>query len=198
MLREIHRLQRRVLLVGASLCAALSGCGTDEQSVGGPNKPEQRVEVLSAGQITSVVSSINQAEATQAQAALTRLQDDAVRIFAEQLLTEHRAQEAELATLQDKLGLKQESSVLKEELDQFAQKQNQNLEQESVDGLAPMFLDVQMMMHRRGLATVEQLLSQAQQPELRAYLENYRGVLKQHLEKAQQLRRRFPEMESSR
>ncbi len=198
MVRDIHRLRGRGLLVGATLCAALSGCGSDEQSVGGPNKPEQRVEALSAGQITSVVTSINQAAITQAQGAFTRLEDDAVRVYAEQMLTEHRAQETELVTLQNKLDVKPQSSVLKEELDQFAQKQSQAIEQESGDSLAPMFLDVEMTMHRRGLATVEQLLSQAQQPELRTYLENFRGMLKQHLEKAQQLRRRFPEMQSSR
>ena len=197
MLREMHRLQRLALLVGAALCAALSGCGTDEQSVGGPNKPEQRMEALSAGQITSVVATMNQAEIKQAQGALERLEDDDMRAYVEQLVTEHKAQEEELKKLEDTLGLREESSALKVEMDEFSQKMNRSIEQETADRLAATFISVQIKMHKKGLSTVEQLLSQARQRELRTYLENYLALQQKHLDRATQLRRRFPEAESS-
>ena len=198
MLREIHRLRGRALFVGASLCVALSGCGTDEQSVGGPNKPEKRVEALSAGQITSVVTTINQAVAKQARVALERLEDDDLRAYAEQLIAEHREQEEELKTVVETLGVREEPSALKAELDEFSEKMNRSIEEETADQLAPTFIGVQIKMHKKGLSTVEQLLLHARPRELRTYLENYLAVQQKHLDRAMQLRKRFPEMESRR
>lgn len=199
MLREIRRLPGRAVLVGAALCAALSGCGADEHSVGGPtNKPEQRMEALSPGQILFVVAAINQAELAQAQAVIDRLDDAVVRAYAEKLAADHRAAAAELALLQVKLGAKEEPSALRTEVEEHGQKTNQSVAQEPVDRLAQSYLDGQISMHKKAIATVDQLLSQAQQPEVRTYLENLRTNLKAHLEQAQQLRKRFPELESSR
>jgi len=196
MVRHFHRLQSGALLVGALLCAALSGCRADEASVGAPNKPEQQMESLSTGQIASVIATINQGEVKQAQTALARLEDETVRGYAEKLSTDHRAQQAELTTLLGKLNVKEESSAAKSDLEQYGQKLNRSIEQEPAERLASAFLDEQVAMHKRALATVEQLLSQAQEPELRTYLESFRVILREHLEEATQLRKRYPEMES--
>lgn len=198
MVRNIHRLQRGVWFVGATLCLALAGCGADEQSVGGPNKPEQHNEAMSAGQISGVLAAINQGEITQAQGALERIDDPVVKAYAEKLLIEHRAAAGDLDKLDLKLGTKQEASALKTEVEQFADQVNQTItEEQAASRVAPTFLDGQMRMHKKAIGAVDKMLAQTQQPELRMYLETYRGSLQQHLEQAQQLRKRFPEMESS-
>ena len=196
MVRNVYRLQRGVVLVGLTLGVALFGCGADETSVGAPNKPDQRVEALSSGQITSVVAAINQAEIKQAQTALVRLEDDDLRAYAEQLITDHKAHDTELKTLVGRLGVKEESSNLKSDVEEFSQKMNRSIDQEPADLLGPTFIGVQIKMHKKAIATVEQALSQARQAELRTYLENYLAALQKHLDRAMQLRKRFPEMES--
>jgi predicted outer membrane protein len=160
MAHEIHRLHGRAVLVGAALCMALSGCGADEQSAGGPNKPEQRAEALSSGQILFVVAAINEGELNQAQAVVDRLEDAVVRAYAQKLVADHRAAAAELATLRMTLGAKEEPSALRTEVEQHGQKANQSVEQAPADRLAPSFLDAQISMHSKAIATVDQLLAQ--------------------------------------
>lgn len=206
MVRKIHRLQRRALLVLSTLCLALSGCGADEPSTGGPKPsgegptyPERRAEPLSSGQIASVVTTINQGEVTQAQTALERLDHEDVRAYAEKLIRDHQAADAELVTLLVKLGVTPQESAVRVNLDDFGKQMNQTIAQESTERLAPTFLDVQIEMHRRAITTVEQLMAQTQQAELRTYLESLRGTLQGHLVHARRLRKEFPQpMESRR
>jgi predicted outer membrane protein len=198
MLRQIHRLHGRALLVGAALCTALSGCGTDEPSVGAPNNPEQPTESLSAGQIVAVVATINQGEVKQAQGALERLDDADVRAYAQRIGIQHAGEQAKLVILQGTLGVQQESSGLKTDIEQLGQRMNQSIDQESADRLAATFLDAQIAMHQKALSATEKLLSQTQDPELRTYLENFRVMLQQHLDQATRLSKRFPEAQSRR
>jgi putative membrane protein len=199
MVRKIHRLQSCALLAVATLCMALAGCGSDEPSVGGPSKPDRPMETLSAGQIVTVVATINQGEMQQAEAILLRIEDEEVRAFAEKLLLDHRTEDAKLTRLAGTLGITEESSDLQSDVDELAQRMNRVLEKEqSKERLAPLFLDVQLLMHRNAMKTVDRLLLQAKQAELRTYLENLRTSLMQHQLHAAKLRKQFPDPESSR
>jgi len=197
MMRGIHRpLLRRALLAFAITCLTVLGCGSDEKGAGPSVERERRTESLSAGQIAGVVAVINQSEMTQAQAARPRLQDDDVRAFADKLMTDHRDADTELATLQEKVDADTQSSNMQREIALLGQNMARHVDRESQELVDPTFLEVQVFMHRKAIMTVEQqLLPQATQPELRAYLENFLGKLRAHLERATQLRKRFPDVD---
>jgi predicted outer membrane protein len=189
MARGIRRLRSLAVLVGATLCMALSGCTADEISVGAPNKPEQPMEQLSTGQIASVVVTINQTEVGQAQTVVGRIEDEKVRAFVDELLIDHRDADAEFSEILGQLGVQQESSVLRSEIEQLAQKMNELVAQETLERIEVTFLDTQIRMHKKSLGAVEQLLAQAQEPELRTIVEELRATERQHLETALKLRK---------
>ena len=196
MVCKIRRLAACVGLLGAMGCLALAGCGADDQSVGGPNNlpPAQpRAEAMSTGQITAVLSSIDEAETKQAQTALERLEDDIVRGYARKVLTAHEAAEMEVDALTHKFGTKPEASAMKKELEQLADQTQRSIADESVARLPMAYLDAQVQMHKKALVMTDKMQDAAQPTELRSYLENYRAMLKQHLDEAQDLRKRFPE-----
>ncbi|HRI70939.1 MAG TPA: DUF4142 domain-containing protein [Polyangium sp.] len=195
MVCKIRRLTARVALVGAVACLGLIGCGADDQAVGGPNNPPPRVEAMSTGQITAVLDSFDQAETKQAEAVLERLEDDVVRAYAQKILTEHEVAAMELDALTRKLGTKSESSPMKTEVEKLAEKVQRTITQESVAQLPATFLDGQIQMHKKALTVTDKMMDATQATELRSYIDNYRVTLKQHLDQAQELRKRFPETE---
>jgi len=197
MVREIHRLQGRTLLVVAALCMALPGCGSEGPSVGGQNKPEQPMETLSTGQIVSVIKTINEGESKQAQLVIDRLQNADVKAYAEKLLLEHRNAQTELTTLATTLQAKEQSSATQMEVDKLGQKMNAALEKESAERIDMVFLDVQLFMHQKALDNVERLLDQAQEAELKEYLDTFQTSLQDHLREAGRLRTKlYPEPKS--
>lgn len=199
MVCKVHRLQARVWFVGATLCLALAGCGADEQSAGGPNnKPPHQAETLSTAQITGVIASINQGAIKQAELVVDRLEDDAVRQYAQKMISEHEAAEGELERLMTKLAVRPESSSMRTDFEGFTERLNRTITEETPARVHIAFLDAEIQLHRKALKTLDQLLAETQQGELRAYLENFRQTLQQHFEQGQQLRKRFPEMESGR
>lgn len=197
MARGIRRLRSSAVRIGAMLFLALSGCSADEASVGAPNKPEQPMEKLSTGQIASVVVTINQIEANQAQSVIGRIEDEKVREFVDGLLVDHRDADAEFAAILSKLGVQPESSVLRTEIEQLAQKMNELVAQETGERLTTTFLETQIRMHKRSLGALEQLLAQTQEPQLRTNLEELQATERQHLETAVRLRKPMREVESN-
>jgi putative membrane protein len=198
MVREIHRLQGRVFLALAIACSALSGCGEESQAEP-PAKPERPMESLSAGQIVGIVNVINRGEVKQAEAALDQLKDANVRDYAETIMREHHDAEAELATVLEKLRVPSVSSILQKELDLLGQSMTQIVDRETPEKVDVTFLEAQVVMHRTALRIVEeQLLPQAKEPELKAYLENLQADLREHLGRATNLRKLFPEDDSAR
>jgi predicted outer membrane protein len=167
---------------------ALSGCAADEVSVGAPNKPVQPVEKLSTGQIASIVVTINQTEANQAQAVVGLIEDQTVRNFVDTLLIEHRDAEAELSALVAKLGVQPEPSGLRTEVEQLAQKLNELIAQATPERIRGTFLDTQIRMHKKSLGALDQLMAQVQEPQLRMNLEEMQATERQHLETAVRLR----------
>jgi putative membrane protein len=189
MVREIHRLQGRVFLALAIACSAVSGCG-DESGAETPAKPERPMESLSAGQIVGIVNVIHQGEVKQAE---DQLKNEGVRDYAQTLAREHKDAEADLATVLEKLRTPSESSNLQKQLDLFGQNMTQLLDREKPEKVDVTFLEVQIVMHRQALTIVEeQLLPQAKEPEMKAYLENMKTDLSQHLWQARNLRKQFP------
>jgi len=195
MVGGIRRLRSSAALVATTFCLAFLGCGADEVSVGAPNKPEQPVEKLSTGQITSVVVAINQSEVSQAQAVTGLIEDQDVRSFVDTLLVDHRDADAELAALVSKLGVQPQSSALRTELEQLAQKLNELIAQETPERIRGTFLDTQIRMHKKSLSALDQLLAQVQEPQLRMNLEELQATERQHLEKAVKLRGSMRERE---
>jgi predicted outer membrane protein len=198
MVRGIRRLQRWVVLAGTTLGLLLIGCGADEASVGGPNKPAQPMEKLSTGQIASVVVTINQIETQQAQAVVGRIEDASVRAFIDTILVDHRDADAELASILSKMGVQQEASGLRTEIEQLARKLDEMVTQSDADRVRGTSLDAQIRMHRKSVGSIDQLLAQVQEPELRTYIEEFRSTEQQHLEQAVQLRKRFRDTERER
>jgi putative membrane protein len=194
MVREIHRLQGRVFLALAIACSVLSGCGSDESATEPPARRERPMESLSEGQIVGIVNVINQGEMKQAEMALDQLKDESVRNYAETMMKEHREAEAKLASLLGEINATSESSLLQKELDQLGQIMTRHVDNAAPEVVDALFLEVQVLMHQRALKIVEeQLLPQAKQPELKAYLENLRTEIREHLARATNLQKLFPE-----
>ncbi len=193
MAHRIHPLLGRTLFaVAIALCGAL-GCGADEPGTGSLDTERRAGESLSAGQIASVVSTLNQGEIKQAQVALGRLEDKDVRAYAELIIREHQASEKRLETLRAQLGVAKEESDLQEETDLLERNMVRHIEREIPSLADQTYLEVQMFMHRKSVSIVsQQLLPAAKQPEMQVYLEGLREMLEMHLGRATILRKRYP------
>ncbi|MBK9259745.1 MAG: DUF4142 domain-containing protein [Polyangiaceae bacterium] len=194
----IHPLQGRVLLVAVFALCAAAGCGTGGEVTvdNGRNERERGFESFSAGQIAGAVSVINDTEQMQAKRALSRLQDESVRAYAERLIQDHQAAEAELNRILGQMQISEQGSPVQDEMQLLGENMRRHIERETPQLVDQTFLEVQLFMHRKSIIIVEQqLLPHAGQSEMQAYLEKFLGTLRQHLGQAVQLRKEFPTLD---
>lgn len=165
-----------------------SGADTGAYDANTPSGSESQPMALSDNQIVQVMHTINKAEIEQAREALQRSTDPQVQAYAQQMILDHEAADAQLTALGRTAGLSGDSSELSRQLEEQASNLQQalnDLEQASYDDA---YLSAQTQIHQQTLQILDQvLLPSVSNPELRSVLSDVRPRLQQHLEHASTL-----------
>lgn len=181
-------MRKHILLTGA-LALGAAHCGGS--STPPSNTPEAAAEPSSASaapagslsdaQIATITDKVNTAEIEQARIAQSKSSDEQVRQFAQMMIEHHGQAKAQQAGL----GLGTADSPLSQELDREAQSTLDTLQAKSGAEFDRAYLQAQVDAHQKALDTIrQQLIPNAQAPELRSYLENLAPQVEQHLAQA--------------
>ena len=137
-------------------------------------------DTLDDGQIVGVVDALNAGEVEQAQAALPRLQLDAVRAFAQIMIEEHQAARGNLGTLATEQQLTLEGSELADQLRERNQQVLATLAAAGVTQIDGAYLDSQITAHAEADTVLASLVAAADSEPLAARLTELRLNVQGH------------------
>ena len=144
-------------------------------------------DTLDDGQIVGVVDALNAGEVEQAQAALPRLQLDAVRAFAQIMIEEHQAARGNLGTLATEQQLTLEGSELADQLRERNQQVLATLAAAGVTQIDGAYLDSQITAHAEADTVLASLVAAADSEPLAARLTELRLNVQGHGDSARAL-----------
>ena len=156
------------------------GASTGTQPMGGSASSGDSASALDDQQIAMITEKVNTAEIEQARIAQSKSQNDQVRRFA-QMMIEHHTQ---AKTEQQSLGLSATESPLSRQLEQKSKTTLQTLQSKSGADFDRAYLEAQVEGHQEALDTIRQLQPNAQNSELRSYLDKLTPQVEAHLEQA--------------
>jgi len=155
--------------------------------------PEPKAEALNDAQIAAITEAANSAEIAQAKVAQARSKDAAVKTFAAMMLTHH----GEAKQKQANLKLKTEESGISTALQADAGATMNALKDAGKD-FDKTYIAAQIAAHQKVLDTInDKLLPNVKDERLKAYLEEIKPTVEQHLTRAKQLQQSFDSKSST-
>lgn len=149
------------------------------------------MDKLSDGQIAAILTTVDDGEIEQAQAALQRATDPEVRDFASHMIDQHTASKRAGAQLAAQTGIKPVDSPKSKELQASGAQQLQLLNSAEQTNFDITYLSGQIEQHTAVLKLIEdQLLPAVNLPALRDQLQNARGMVQAHLDQARQIQKK--------
>jgi predicted outer membrane protein len=144
---------------------------------------------MSDEQIAGFTEAVNAGELEQAKLATLTSKRSEVKKLAAMLIAHH----GDALQKQAKLALKTADSPATSQLGVDAADARKKLDGSSGADFDRVFVAAQVDVHRKVLSVLlSQLLPNARNPALRAYIEELKPKLEQHLESAEQLQKEFP------
>ncbi len=175
-----------VMLVSSTL--GLTAC--QNMSMNNDHEPRHAMlphQKLTDGQVIKVLSTANNGEIMQAQAALPKLQSAQVRNYAQMMINEHSMNEQKGQALANRLNLMPQASDTSNGLQRDSDNIVNNLAR-STTAVDRDYMMSQVKVHRKVLKTIDdQLLPNAANPELKSMLAQTRNAVAMHLQTAEQL-----------
>lgn len=174
--------------VDTALTQAVDAIGAVSDSAAGRLAGREYTNAELAG----FLHTYNTAEVEIGQMAQTKATDAGVRAFAQRIIADHRALEAEVTKASQGLNVTPAIGADIEDLTEDHQKGMQDL-----NGMAKgrefdeAFLEHEIKMHKKVIDEVEDALGRNRNPELRPLLEKARDGLKSHLTTAEELEKKF-------
>lgn len=176
---------------GALVLAACGGSSTPDpamatpamtQSASDPATGMPEAGSLTDHQIAAIADGANSAEIAQAQLALSKATDPAVRKFATMMIEHHGEAKAEL----QKLDLSPTESEKSREMAKKSNATLEELQQKSGSEFDRAYMQAQLEGHRKVLdALNSDLLPNAKNPELAEYLQKMKPRVEHHLREAE-------------
>ncbi len=168
-------------IVALAVALAFGACGDDDDG-GDPNA--LLAEDLSDGEILAMAMALNAGEVMTSEPALTKAASDAVRGFADDMISEHVASMQRLQAL----GIAPVESSVTEDLAATATQVLQQLEPLSGEPFDLAYMGAQLSMHQEALPLIQEvLLPQVDDAELRAELGGMQTAVTRHIQEAQQI-----------
>jgi putative membrane protein len=146
------------------------------------------VEVLSDAQIAAVMSAANEAEIQQARVALRKSKHASVLSFAQMMISDHGAAQKKQQTLMKSSGITPSGSNLLSQLNINAQSAAQVLQTATDADFDRAYMGAQVSAHQQLLDSLDkELIAAAQDPALKALLEEIRPIIDHHLQQAREI-----------
>ncbi len=156
--------------------------------------PAPKPEALSDAQIAAITDAANSAEIAQAKVAQQKSKDAGVKSFAAMMISHH----GEAKQKQAKLKLKTEESGLSTAMHADAGATLNALTTDSAKDFDKDYIAAQITGHQKVLDAInDQLLPNVKNASLKAYLEEIKPKVEQHLKQAKQLQENFDSKSSS-
>jgi len=156
--------------------------------------PEPKTEALNDAQIAAITDAANSSEIEQAKVAQTKSKDAAVKSFAAMMITHH----GDAKKKQAKLKLKTEESGISTAMAADAGATLNALKADSGKDFDKAYITAQVAGHQKVLDTInDKLLPNVKDANLKAYLEEIKPKVEQHLKQARQLQESFDSKSSS-
>lgn len=173
--------------MGLTACQSMSDMNHTDSHGKLWNKHHEAKDALTDGQIIKVLSTANNGEIMQANAALPKLQNPQVRAYAQNMLTEHSNNDQKAQALANRLQLMAQvsntSNALQNDSNMVVSKLNQ-----STTAVDKAYMKSQVMVHEKVLRTIDnQLIPNAKNPELQSMLVQTRSAVAMHLQMAKQM-----------
>lgn len=160
----------------------------------GATPPAPKPEALNDSQIAAITEAANSAEIAQAKVAQTKAKDPAVKTFAAMMITHH----GEAKQKQAKLKLKTEESGVSTALQSDAGATLNAINTASGKDFDKTYVAAQITEHQKVLDTInDKLLPNVKDERLKAYLEEIKPTVEQHLKQAKQLQETLDSKNSS-
>lgn len=178
---------RGIPWVCAVVAIGLAACGPAEREVRVQPAPGESF-VLSDAETASIMSTANTAEIQEGQLALQKSRNDAVRQFAQRMISDHTALNQELMAHMRRRDGKAGDNPITHQLMSNAQQSTRNLQQ--LDGMQfdRAYIQNQVAMHQWLLNTLDNaLIPSADSNRLEADLREARDVIAAHLQHARQI-----------
>lgn len=176
---------RRILpsLSPAVVLIIAAACGSPEPVVEGLPGPRR---TLTGANMTSIAMAANNEEIGEAQLALARSRNDAVRQFAQRMITDHTAFNQEIMAIADQIGMQPEE--LTAEIQATAQRSRQSLGARTGAEFDRAYIANQISTHRWLLETMDNVfIPAAGDSRIEGLLEARRAMVADHLQHALQV-----------
>ena len=178
---------RDAVLAPTVVVLLLAGCGGPGPDVDGQPAPRA---VLSDANVTSILTTANNAEIGEAQLALTRSTDRAVREFAQRMINDHSDANQRLMQVAARTGMQPDETT--DQIQNSAQRARQSLQVRTGADFDQAYITNQINMHRWLLQTIDQaLLPAARDGRLEDLIESLRPTIVDHLQHAQRIQQQL-------
>lgn len=140
-------------------------------------------------EIYGVLEEINEQAIEQAEFAQKWVKGQRVREFAALMITDHGAVRDRADATRDRLGLRKSDSRLADQIEDDAERQLDVLKKvDKGDPFDKSYVDIQVDSHKMWIDYIDtKLLPQAQMPDLRVELNNFRALLERHYDLARDI-----------
>ena len=156
--------------------------------------PEPKPETLSDAQIAAITDAANSAEIAQAKIAQVKSKDAGVKAFAAMMIVHH----GEAKQKQAKLKLKTEESGVSTAMHADAGATLDALKTDSDKQFDQLYIRAQIDGHQKVLDTInDKLLPNVKEANLKAYLQELKPKVEEHLKQAKQLQQSLDSKSSS-
>lgn len=187
MVHATPRRPARVLALGAAISIlALGACQSPEPDVRGQPAPGEGL-ILSDAEVGNIAMSANNAEIQTSQLALQKSRNDAVRQFAQRMITDHTTLNQRLASLEGDLR-GTTGSQLNQQINSTAQQTLRTLQQLEGAQFDRTYMQNQVQQHQWLLESLDNaLIPSARNNRLEKDLMEARSMVASHLQQAQQI-----------
>jgi len=159
-----------------------------------PAPAAAKVDPLSDEQIAAITDAANSSEIAQAKLAQTKSKDPAIKKFAAMMISHH----GEAKQKQAKLKLKTAESGVSTAMQVDADSTLNALKADTGKDFDQAYVTAQVSGHQKVLDTInDKLLPNVKNPELKAYLEEIKPRVEEHLKQAKQLQENLDSKRSS-
>jgi putative membrane protein len=143
---------------------------------------------LTDAQIVKIVKTADEVEVDAAKTAKSKASDERVKDFAKQMIEEHKANEKDAKKTAKANNLKPEKSDISKNMEETTKAKVKELKEYKGAAFDKAYMDLQVSMHQQLLNDLDQnYIPNAQNSELKSFLQDTRGHVEAHLNKAKEI-----------
>lgn len=177
----------RAFVFISSLSLLVSSCSDHSKSTHVGSAQEQQ---LGDGQIVNIMMTVDKGEIAAAQEATKKKVIPSVDLYAKYMIQQHQRNLEELTQLAKQLGIEPKESGISNSLATDGKHNLKSLGELQDRAFDKAFIDAMVKDHRDGLNLINtKLIPQTKNPQLQVFVEHFRNMVSDHLEKGQRIQR---------